>query len=177
MIKIVTLCLLLTNFCFAESRTFELSSSSFDDGELMPMKQVSNHAGCKGKNDSPALEWTDGPVGTKSYAITVYDKDAQVGKAWWHWIVFNIPASVTSLKESVAALPKQVIQGKNDFGESRYEGACPPVGGRVHHYIFTVYALNVEKVPFNSDISGAVAELQFKRNMLAKATVTATYSR
>ncbi len=170
--------ILLSSVCFAdEGPTFTLSSPSFDDGALLPMKQVANQGDCKGKNHSPALEWSDGPAGTQSYAITVYDPDAPTGSGWWHWVLFNIPKDVTSLREAMTVFPKGSVQARNDWGVSRFGGACPPAGSKPHRYIFTVYALKIDKIPLQSDASGAMVGFYIHQNILKKASVTATYSR
>lgn len=174
--SILIISILFSNFCMAET-SFVLSSPSFDDNALLPMKQVANYGECKGRNDSPALEWTDGPAGTKGYAVTVYDPDAPSGSGWWHWTLFNIPKDVTSLREAMTIFPKGSIQGRNDSGTTRYSGACPPAGSKPHHYIFSVFALKVEHLPLTSEASGAMLGYYIHQNMLAKASVTATYSR
>lgn len=178
MMKLLPLLILLSSLSFAEDGpTFILSSPSFDDGAILPLKQVANTGECKGKNSSPALEWTDGPNGTQSYAITVYDPDAPSGSGWWHWVLFNIPKDVTSLREAMTILPKGAIQGRNDSGRSSYLGACPPKGSKPHRYVFTVYALKIDKIPLKSDASGAMVGYYIHQNMLKKSQITATYSR
>jgi hypothetical protein len=72
------------------------------------------------------------------------DTDAQNGRGWWHWSVFNIPASVHRLaagagSEGSKDLPAGAIQGRTDFGFSHYAGPCPPIGDHVHHYEITIY--------------------------------------
>ncbi len=177
--SILVLILLIPVLSFnvnAES-IFTLSSPSFDDGAKLPLKQVANFNDCKGNNDSPALEWTDGPRGTLSYAVTVYDPDAPSGSGWWHWILFNIPSDVTSLKEEMHVFPPGSIQARNDYGDSKYGGACPPKGSKPHRYLITVFALKVKKIPLNKDASGAMVGFYIQKNALAKASITATYSR
>jgi len=177
MLKLILLGSLFSGVAMADNSSFVLTSPSFDDGAQLPMKQVAKDNGCKGRNDSPALEWTDGPHGTKSYAVTVYDPDAPTGSGWWHWILFNIPNDTTSLKEAMTVFPKGSIQARNDAGESKYGGACPPPGSKPHHYVITVYALKEEKLPLKSDASGAMVGYYIHQNMLGKASIVATYSR
>ena len=74
---------------------FTLHSNDLE-GQLTT-KQVFSGFGCSGENISPELHWSDAPKGTKSFALTVYDPDAPTGSGWWHWVVFNLPASLTSL--------------------------------------------------------------------------------
>ena len=84
---------LLTSAFGALAAGFTLSSATIKPGSMLGDAQVFNGFGCSGKNVSPALAWRGAPAGTKSFALTVYDPDAPTGSGWWHWVVFNIPAS------------------------------------------------------------------------------------
>jgi Raf kinase inhibitor-like YbhB/YbcL family protein len=171
------LALLTMNSALAgHAPSFLLTSPSFDDGASLPLKQVWNRGECKGKNESPALEWTDGPEGTKSYAVTVFDPDAPSGSGWWHWVLFNIPSTVTSLREGMKKPPAGTIQARNDWSRSQFDGACPPKGDRPHRYVITVYALKTEMIPLGSDASGALVGYYIHQNELARASISATYS-
>src|SRR5512142_3569404 len=77
--------------------TFRVSSPDLTPNGTIQKAQVFNDWGETGGNVSPALSWTGAPAGTKSFAVTLYDPDAPTGSGWWHWLMFNIPASVTSL--------------------------------------------------------------------------------
>ncbi|WP_206076888.1 YbhB/YbcL family Raf kinase inhibitor-like protein [Massilia horti] len=99
-----------------------------------------------GDNLSPALSWSPVP-GARSYAIIVEDPDARAASPRVHWLMWNIPAQVTSLPEGVprqARLrnPPGALQGKNSRGSIGYAGPQPPVGSPPHHYHFQVFALN-----------------------------------
>jgi phosphatidylethanolamine-binding protein (PEBP) family uncharacterized protein len=74
-----------------------LTSTDIKPGAKIADEQIFNSFGCTGKNISPALSWTGAPKGTKSFALTAFDPDAPTGSGFWHWVVFNIPADVTSL--------------------------------------------------------------------------------
>lgn len=159
---------------------FTLSSPEFADHGTIPMAQVYNRSGCRGGDLSPALHWSGAPAGTKSFAVTIYDPDAQGG--WWHWLVFNIPAKVTSLAEGAGAvnsdkLPRGALQGRNDFGFSGYGGPCPPPGDPPHHYQITVYALGTDQLPMNSDVTGPELARTLNSHALAQARLTGSYGR
>jgi len=116
----------------------------------MASAQVFNSFGCSGQNVSPALSWSHAPAGTQSFALLVHDPDAPTGSGWWHWLVYDIPATVTSLPAGAGdpktkLLPPSALQGRTDFGTYAYGGPCPPPG-KLHHYHFRLYALKVPKL-------------------------------
>jgi Raf kinase inhibitor-like YbhB/YbcL family protein len=160
---------------------FTLSTPDFRNGSTIPMVHVFNQGGCTGGNQSPALSWSGEPAGTQSFAVTIFDPDAPTGSGWWHWTVFNIPASVHSLPENAGApestqLPAGAIQGRNDYGFSAYGGPCPPAG-RPHRYIVTVYAIKVPKLPLDAQSSGAMVGFMVHSNSLAAASTMGRYGR
>jgi Raf kinase inhibitor-like YbhB/YbcL family protein len=101
-------------------------------------------SGCSGKNQAPALHWYNVPAGTKSFAFTITDVDAPVADFFHHWIVYNIPSGVTTLRGHGS---NPFSEGTNDYPTVGYGGPCPPPDGQVHHYVFTVYALSVSHIP------------------------------
>ena len=166
----------------AQSAGFSLSSPSIKPGSTLTEAQVFKGFGCEGKNISPALKWSGAPKDTKSFALTVYDPDAPTGSGWWHWVVYNIPASATELPEGAGAadgkaMPAGAVQGRTDFGTAGFGGACPPPGDKPHRYIFTVYALKSDKLDVPADASAALIGFMIHADQLAKATLTAKYGR
>jgi len=152
--------------------TFTLTSNDITDGGVLPDAQVF----AKG-NTSPHLSWSGAPEGTKSYAVTCYDPDAPTGSGFWHWTVANIPADVTELKTGASSggLPAGAVEGRTDYGPAGFGGAAPPPGHGPHRYIFTVFAVDTEKLDVTPDNSGAVFGFNLHFHTLAKATITATY--
>ncbi|UTH74368.1 kinase inhibitor [Chromobacterium sp. IIBBL 290-4] len=165
----------------AQADEFKLVSANIAEGQSLSLKQVYRGFGCEGGNVSPQLSWSGAPAGAKSFAITAYDPDAPTGSGWWHWTVVNLPANVHSLPEGAGSiggkLPAGAVQGRTDFGESRFGGACPPVGDKPHRYQFTVWALKTDRLPVDANASGALVGYMLNANALAKATLTATYGR
>mgnify|MGYP003946682889 FL=1 len=149
--------------------TFTLTSTDITDGGVLPDAQVA----AKG-NSSPQLSWSGAPEGTKSYAITVYDPDAPTGSGFWHWTVANIPADVTELPAG-GPVPSGAVEGRTDYGAPGFGGAAPPPGHGPHRYIFTVFAVDADKLDVTPDNSGAVFGFNLHFHTLAKATITATY--
>ncbi|WP_330083224.1 YbhB/YbcL family Raf kinase inhibitor-like protein [Methylocystis iwaonis] len=164
------------------AQAFELKSPDIAEGKTIDMKHVYNSFGCTGGNLSPALNWTDPPAGTKSFAVLVHDPDAPTGGAgFWHWLVVDIPPDVRGLElgagdVSGKKLPPGAHQLETDFGEKAYGGPCPPPG-KPHRYIFTVYALKIDKLGDAAHGRTAVAGFTINGNALAKASITGLFGR
>ncbi len=175
-----SLFLLISGFAVtAHAENFSVKTSLADSKNIE--QYAFNGFGCTGGNKSPSVEWENAPKDTKSFAITMYDPDAPTGSGWWHWTVLNIPASTSKIAENAsndkAKLPKNVIEGRTDFGQANYGGMCPPVGDKPHHYTITVYALKVPTLNLTSDASGAMVGYNVKQNAIASASVTVEYGR
>jgi Raf kinase inhibitor-like YbhB/YbcL family protein len=167
-----------TSFVHAEGFTL----SSPDIAGQLSNKQVLNGFGCSGENISPKLNWENAPEGTKSFVVTVYDPDAPTGSGWWHWIIFDIPANIHLLKMNAGNVkapiaPKGSIQSTTSFGEPGFGGACPPQGNSPHQYIFTIYALKIDKLGLKANATPALVGFYLGQNVLAKASIVAYYSR
>lgn len=162
--------------------SFSMTSRDISGDRRLASPQVFEGFGCHGGNTSPQLVWENPPAGTKSFAITVYDPDAPTGSGWWHWTVANIPAKTMTLPAGAGnpngeKLPAGAVQGRNDFGYSGFGGACPLAGDKPHRYQITVWALDVDKLPVDKNASGALVGFMLNSHVLAKAQLTATYSR
>jgi Raf kinase inhibitor-like YbhB/YbcL family protein len=170
--KIIFLSMLAFAVSNAGGQTFTLKSNEL--GGQATQKQFFNGMGCKGQNLSPALNWENAPEGTQYFAVTMYDKDAPTGSGFWHWVMFNIPASVTELKSDAGNpsgknSPKDAIQSVTDFGKPGYGGPCPPPGAP-HEYLITVYALK-NKIGLDKSASPAMVGFYLNSSMLAKASI------
>ncbi len=149
-------------------------------GPKLGMDQVFNGMSCTGKNISPELRWSGAPTAAKSYVVTLYDPDAPTGSGWWHWTVYNIPASATGLTRNAGSgvgLPSGSVQGTTDFGKPGYGGACPPKGDRPHRYFFTVYALDVPSIDVPATATAANVGFNVHAHQIAKASFVARYGR
>ena len=180
MIRSLLLTTSLATGLFLQAQTFTLSSTSV--GGQATMNEVFDGFGCTGANVSPQLSWTNPPEGTKGYAITIYDKDAPTGSGWWHWLVFDLPATTLSLPAGAGdpaknMMPAGAIQSRTDFGAPGYGGPCPPPGHGPHQYVVTVYALNTDKLGLDANASPAVVGYTLNGNTLAKASIVFYYER
>lgn len=137
----------------------QITSPAFKPEQMIPEKFT-----CKGPDLSPALAWTGTPAGTKSFALIVDDPDAPAG-TWVHWVVWNIPVSVTEFMEGMPKDPELkdgTRQGLNDFRKVGYNGPCPPPGAP-HRYYFRLYALNA-----TLDLKAGASRAQLDRALAGK---------
>ena len=151
--------------------TIKISSPAFQNGGMIPQKYT-----CDGVNLSPPLEWSGVPENALSLALINDDPDAPVG-TWVHWVLFNLPPSVSSLAENVPPLEKLDnggIHGKNDFGKLGYGGPCPPSG--THRYFFKLYALDT-KLDFAPGARKDQLLKAMKGHILAEGELIGAYKR
>jgi Raf kinase inhibitor-like YbhB/YbcL family protein len=164
----------------ANAARFQLSSPDINPNGTLSDKYVFNAFGCTGQNISPALSWSGAPAATKSFVVTLYDPDAPTGAGWWHWVMFNIPASVTGLAEGAGGVGKEpagAVQSTTDFGKPGFGGACPPKGDTPHRYVFTVYALKTDKLDLPATSMPDLVGFMTHAAALGKATFTARFGR
>jgi len=136
---------LITGGCSQEPKSatghvakIQLASTAFADGQPMPVKYTADSL-----DISPPLAWTNGPAGTKSFALIVDAPDAPSGD-WTHWVIFDLPLTTTRLAEDQPKLVQfknSAKQGLNDFKKTGYNGPAPPPG-KAHRYNFKLYALD-----------------------------------
>ena len=149
---------------------FELTSPSFAADSAIPAKYT-----CDGANVSPALAWTEPPVGTQSFALVVDDPDVP-NKTAIHWLIYDLPPTTRALPEGVptkAKLPDGSRQGKNDPGKVGYGGPCPSPGA-AHHYFFKLYALDYQ-TGLKPKAKGSEVEAAIKGHILAQAELIARF--
>jgi hypothetical protein len=158
----------------AKTPELKVTSGTFKVGETIPLSAAHTFVG--GKNRSPQLSWSEGPGGTKSYALTCWDPDAPTTVGFSHWVRFDIPPTQTSLDEATAAGAALGTDGFSDWGESAYGGMAPPAGDSPHHYQFTVYALDVEKTGLDDHTTYAKFRFTIKDHILASGTLVGLYA-
>ncbi len=133
-----------------------LKAAAFDNGAEIPRRYT-----CAGADISPALNWNGVPPSARSLALITDDPDAPRG-TWTHWLMWDIPAHLTTLAEGVCqdeTLANGARQGKNDFGRIGYGGPCPPPG-KPHRYFFKLYALDT-----TLDLKPGAARKELERAM------------
>jgi Raf kinase inhibitor-like YbhB/YbcL family protein len=159
--------------------SFEVTSEDVVHGKLMPSAHV--HTSAEGDDLSPQLSWSGFPEGTAGFAVTCFDPDAPTGSGWWHWMVLDIPASVTSLPrgagaEGGAALPEGAWQLTNSYGAEAFGGAAPPPGDYPHKYFFAVHALDVPTLGIDGSVSQEVAGFHLTAHTIARGLIVPTYA-
>ena len=125
-------------------------------------------------NQSPPLEWTGAPRGTREFALVCHDPDAPLPHGFTHWVVYGIPASVTKLPEGQK--PGIFTAGVNGTGKPGYMGPYPPNGHGVHHYYFWVYALGQE-MKLQPGLDRAQLLDAISDHILEQARLVGTYER
>lgn len=155
-----------------ETAIFTLTSSATPDASEVAPQQLVEDLG--GENLSPDLTWSGAPEGTRSFAVTCFDPDAPTGSGFWHWIAWDIPATVSSLPLGVSREEPSLRQAENDFGRVGYDGPNPPPGAP-HRYQFSVHALPVETLGVDPQAPHVTARFAIFSQQLASASFTSRY--
>jgi Raf kinase inhibitor-like YbhB/YbcL family protein len=154
--------------------SFTVTSTDVTDGQPLKDDQVAD-AG----NTSPQLSWSDVPEGTKSFTVTCFDPDAPTPSGFWHWVLVDLPADVTSLDAGAGAegatLPGNAFMCRNDGGSKAFMGAAPPPSDQPHRYFFVVHAVQEESLGVDADASPAVVSFNLVFNTAGRAIIHGTY--
>ena len=207
--------ILLTTAC-AGRAPMQVDVQNIDDGKRIPEKYATCVPDDKthtkpGPDVSPEVKWTPGPRGTRSYALLVHDTDvpkdfskankkkplkadAPRRDAFFHWVLVNIPESVTMIgtgtegrgpggEGKAVGNTAYGVRGANDVSalhgapHGGYDGPCPPWNDlRLHHYHFTLYALDIAHLDLPHGFTGAQALEAMRGHVLAQSGVTGTFS-
>lgn len=149
--------------------SMEITSTAFQSGAPIPKQYTAD-----GANQSPPLRWSEPPKGTQSFALICDDPDAPSG-TWVHWVLFNLPDHRELAAGGWAPLPSGATQGKNSFNKIGYGGPDPPEG-KLHHYLFKLYALDVT-LNLPSGASKAQLVEAMEGHILARGELMGTYQR
>jgi Raf kinase inhibitor-like YbhB/YbcL family protein len=155
-----------------EVASFTVTSADITDGAPLDDAQVAD-----GGNTSPQLSWSGAPEGTQSYVVTMFDPDAPTPSGFWHWVLVDVPAGVTSLATGAASggLPDGAFHVRNDTGEAGFSGAAPPEGDQVHRYYAVVHAVSEPTLGVDADATPAVVSFTLAFKTLGRAIIHGTY--
>jgi Raf kinase inhibitor-like YbhB/YbcL family protein len=159
----------------ASAAGFSVHSISIADNGSFSAKYASDR--CGGQNVSPALSWSDAPAGTKSFAVVMFDVDGQRGLGSVHWVAYAIGHSTASLAEGLGSGGSGLVGGTLSPGNVSYRGPCPPVGDAPHHYVLSVYALDLARNAYAGGMTRDELFAAIKGHILAESSVIATYAR
>jgi Raf kinase inhibitor-like YbhB/YbcL family protein len=153
---------------------FTLTSSAFREGSPIPVAHT-----CDGADASPPLAWSGAPPEARSFALIMDDPDAPMG-TWVHWVLWNVPATVSSLPEGLPKAPRLddldgALQGNNTWPQIGYNGPCPPPG-KPHRYFFKLYALDTT-LGLKAGAGKTDLERAMRDHVLAQAQLMGTYGR
>lgn len=183
----------------SQDNKFHVSSTTFENNTTLPLSMIYNYQvngvnicsinGAPGGDESPQLAWTNAPSGTRSFAVTTFDVTAGVV----HWGMYNISPATNELPENAgvtgSTYGQQVINTYGSAGSNadmNYGGPCPPADypPNVHHYVFTVYALDTKlRLPSSTDfpptalsLYRALVSAGERGHIMARASITGLYS-
>jgi len=160
-----------------EVAAFEVRSPDFADGGALPAWARAPGAG--GQGLSPELRWVGAPDGTRSYVVRMHDPDAPTMSGFWHWAVYDLPASCDRLPRGAGTpasglLPAGAVTVRNEVGGEEYTGAAPPSGHGEHRYFFVVSALDVEHLEVPAGATPAVLGFLLRTHELARGMTMGT---
>ncbi|HTJ83337.1 MAG TPA: YbhB/YbcL family Raf kinase inhibitor-like protein [Polyangiaceae bacterium] len=156
----------------------EVDLPTLEAGRVPDESVYGGGSGCTGADHSLGVRWRGAPAAAQSFAVILHDPDAPRSGGWYHWAVFDLPPSTNELPKgaSSSGLPAGAKQGKNDFGDVRYGGPCPPPGAP-HHYVAHVFALDVATLGLAEGADAKDVESAAKKHALAAGEATGTYGR
>src|SRR5690349_20992868 len=152
----------------AAASTIQLHSSDFTEGATLD--QVFMAADCGGRNRSPQLSWKNAPAGTKSFAVIMHDPDAPIAGGFYHWVVYNLPASTHELATDVKLHADQL--GDTSLGKPGYYGPCPPTGP-AHRYDWTLYALDIARIGAGMPLNAERLQKEMEGHVIGRAMLEA----
>lgn len=158
-----------------------LPAFTLKSGDLVDGERMADRFTALDENISPELHWSGFPQATRSFIVSCFDPDAPTPSGWWHWTVQDLDVSVSCLPrgagESDLRLDGAAFHSANDSGSHAWSGPYPPEGDGDHRYVFAVHALDVDTLGLDDEATPAVVAFHCSAHGIARATLTATYSR
>ncbi len=156
--------------------SLRLQSQAFSEGTPIPRRYTGD-----GEDLSPPLSWSALPATARELALIVDDPDAPTREPWVHWVVYNLPATISELGEGIAPVAHPqvapgLIQGKNSWNSLGYRGPAPPKGHGTHRYYFKLYAFDTAlRLPEGLDKASLLKKME--GHIVSQAELMGTYER
>ena len=155
-----------------------LPAFTLESGDIVEGERIADRFTALGENLSPELHWSGFPQETRSFVVSCFDPDAPTPSGWWHWMVQDLDVTTTSLPrgagESDLRLDGAAFHAANDSGSHAWFGPYPPED---HRYVFAVHALDVDTLDLDDEATPAAVAFHCAAHNIARATLTAVYSR
>lgn len=151
-------------------KVLQLQITGYENGGRMPAKFATKEGG--GDNVSIGVKWQSLPA-AQSYAL-LFDDKHPIAKLWVHWLVVDIPNTVTEITEGVSRtkMPEGSRELMTSWNRTGYDGPQPPVGSGDHEYTATLYALDVPKL----DVGANITRSEFLKAIGAHVITQESYS-
>lgn len=156
----------LSSMSRASVKGFEVSSTSVDKKHFLSVDCT-----CDGAAQSPAISWKGAPAEAKSFAVSIWHTAPDQEKSYW--VVYNIPATVTSLKQHTQGVGSV---GANDRGSTNYDPMCSK-GPGLKKYHITVFALSSKLKLSPREATRANLQKAMKNVLLGESTLDVLYER
>lgn len=152
-----------------------ITSDDVSDGQPLAKAQWRTEMG--GDGHSPQLSWSGFPAETRSFALSIFDADAPTGSGYWHWAVYDIPPTVTSLATGAGdggGMPPGSVTLANEERLTSFLGAGPPPTTGTHRYFIVVTALDVPELDIPEGSTPAILGFNAHFHGLARGILVAT---
>ncbi|WP_313518298.1 YbhB/YbcL family Raf kinase inhibitor-like protein [Pseudomonas sp.] len=161
----------------AQAASMSVSSTSFADGQHIPLALVGAEAACgSGQALSPQVGWSNLPDGTRSVAVVLFDPDGSKGLGVVHWVAYNIDPARGQIRQGEAPGSIQGVSvGNNSNGAPAYRGPCPPAGDNPHHYVMTVIASDLAPGALPAGLGRDELLARLKGHALGGQSIVGTY--
>jgi Raf kinase inhibitor-like YbhB/YbcL family protein len=168
--------LLASSAALQGQQPITITSDAFKNNNEIPLAFV--HIHCGGKNEIPTIHWSQPPSTAKTLVLMMEDPNGhdEQGNPWIHWLIFNIPATLTGIDAATDLTGLSAVQGRNSWGKNSYGGPCPPVGSGVHNYQFKLYALD-NKLNIDSTATAEHVRDAMQDHVVATGVLIGRYER
>jgi Raf kinase inhibitor-like YbhB/YbcL family protein len=161
-----------------QSASFTVTSPGATDGALLKKRNAASIRDCGGEDVSPPLAWSQPPAGTQSHAVVMTDPDGGKGLGSVHWVAYGIASSTSALGEGAGMADRGLfVGGTNSRDTLAYAGPCPPIGDQPHHYVFSVYALDLKPGTLPPGLTRDALLQAIRGHVLAEASIVLRYAR